>query len=83
MEKQDFRRRLNNPGTCDILHPSCQQSSHLVINRVDHQPQRDFDLAFVHIYQEFKVCVAMVILQSKYGNTCLYLFVSMAPVARL
>ena len=53
-----------------LIIPSCQQSSHLVINKVDQQPQRDFDLAFVHIYQEFKVCVAMVILQSKYGSTC-------------
>ena len=41
--------------------PSCQQSSHLVINRVDRQSQKDFDFAFVHIFQEFKVFVAVVI----------------------
>ena len=45
-----------------VNHPSCQQSSHLVINRVDRQSQKDFDFAFVHIFQEFKVFVAVVIL---------------------
>ena len=42
-----------------LIIPSCQQSSHLVINRVDRQSQKDFDFAFVRIFQEFKVFVIL------------------------